>query len=860
MVFGIAAAATATAGSAGLGLFSYNRGNYMLDQKNHYARFTAGLNMAISQTSMYKQDITDLTNLTVTRQDCYQGIAAMGLTIVTAIYCSGKMGLHVPAPPGWLMGLAFVNIAGCFMFLGLTLWLAMHASMRADTAAKHMLSRFVRLPVPSQGMLDKARKFLASFEEQPLQEVFRIPFTQHLQVGENKGLDELNEGMRMDRDARKRARHSYDVPVWYHKEKAIDSMDVIDTTESMMPFAARGAAPEHFEAYRELQHEWFAYDVYARLSIFLAFMHMIHCWGYQQIGHQLAETRALFACAIVVLPMFVLQELIITLDIIPNTGLHRLESVHRLGPVGMWAAYIAAIIEYRRWFSPGVQAVGFVFVYIAYILHIIYTLQLIRICAPAEDPPAVADSPGASWWPGEWRLPAAFQHALFLVAPPKELEGTQHDLAGELRAAQGGGTPKFMRQGSIEDDRRRDVHRALSKQGESAAWFIVRMGLYALLVAWLFLTVGFTVEVMNQGTAHPSLLSAPGMPQNSRDPRYRPAKPGEHEPTEVGTGGVLAGPAKGLREDAVHRRLVALELQAGSVASSTTREELAHKLRAFMQYLQQLAAVGSSGSGELGTTAAAPTAEPLLGAASTTQAMIDWPALFEPRLLACATSRPVTAVLSRHGRGVVVEVPGAGSREAPAKAAAFTLEGLAGQGPLLAASWEAEGLLLLAQSGALHSCPGSPAAGSWRCAPRPGAKLPLPLGRALAAAAIARSAAGTLRAAVLLQGDSSVLVFSRADRANAPWLPSGEVTLPVPATSASLTARAEALLFTAEDGAIARMHMEDGSVVAVAPAMAGYDGHSWPSSCRLPSGSLARLALATAGRAGRASEVKLFFG
>merc|ERR1719264_954250 len=101
-----------------------------------------------------------------------------------------------------------------------------------------------------------------------------------------------------------------------------------------MPLAGCGNAPEHFEAYRELQNEWFPYDVYSRLSIFLAFMHLTSCWGFMQIGHSLTETRALFACAIIILQMFALQQIILTLDIVPM-GL----PLHRLGPFSFWFAF-----------------------------------------------------------------------------------------------------------------------------------------------------------------------------------------------------------------------------------------------------------------------------------------------------------------------------------------------------------------------------------------------------------------------------------------------------------------------------------------------------------------------------------------
>merc|ERR1719357_2474624 len=167
--------------------------------------------------------------------------------------------------------------------------------------------------------------------------------------------------MAIDQDAQSRSRHNYDVPAWYRKEKAIDSVNTVETVESMMPFDARGSAPEHFEAYREMQHEWFPYDVYARLSIFLAFMHMTHCWAYMQIGHQLQETRALWACAIIMIIMFALQQIILTLDIIPD-----FLPFHRIGPFGLWFAFVGAVIEYKRWFTPGAQAFGFFMVYCAY--------------------------------------------------------------------------------------------------------------------------------------------------------------------------------------------------------------------------------------------------------------------------------------------------------------------------------------------------------------------------------------------------------------------------------------------------------------------------------------------------------------
>merc|ERR550532_2858030 len=199
-------------------------------------------------------------------------------------------------------------------------------------------------------MLDRARKFLSSYEEQPFREVFRLPWV----LGHQSGAEPMNEDMPIDGDAQYRSRHGYDVPAWYRKEKAVDNTAPIET---MMPYQARGTAPEHFEVFREIQNEWWPYDVYSRLSIFLAFMHLAHTWTYMQIGHHLQETRSVFGAVCVVLPMFVLQQIILTLDIIPSKGEI---PFHRIGPFAQWFGLVAAVLEYKRWYSPAAQVVGFI--------------------------------------------------------------------------------------------------------------------------------------------------------------------------------------------------------------------------------------------------------------------------------------------------------------------------------------------------------------------------------------------------------------------------------------------------------------------------------------------------------------------
>eukprot|EP00931_Biecheleriopsis_adriatica_P064086 TRINITY_DN3893_c0_g1_i1.p1 TRINITY_DN3893_c0_g1~~TRINITY_DN3893_c0_g1_i1.p1 ORF type:complete len:869 (-),score=173.57 TRINITY_DN3893_c0_g1_i1:165-2771(-) len=848
---GYAAAGAATAGGVGIGLFGYNRGNYMMDQKLHWARFQAGYAMAMAQTAQYKQDLADLTALTCNRMHCYADIAGMTATILTAIFCPGRVGLHTPPPPGWCMGLMMVNVGGAYIWLGLTMWLAMHASLKASACQTHMFTRFVRLPIPAGWMLDRARKFLGSWEEQPLSEVLRIPyFFRHGRGGKDKGEDE----MQIDPDALRRARNGNDVPAWYRKEKAVDFGEPF---ESMMPIGAQGTAPEHFEVYREMQNEWWPYDVYARLSIFLAFMHLVHCWTYQHLGHLLAENRAVLAAGAVVMPTCVLQQIILTLDIMPGSTDIPLQ---RLGPFAQIVAWWAMAIEYQPYYNSGQAAIGYILVYVAYAFHIIYTIQLLRICAPDVAAPEMAEVPQGTWWPMAWRLPKAFKHAIWLVAPPRHLEPGQNDLVGEMRKASEGGVQERKPDSMTFDDsdyKRRDVHRALGKQGESPAWWNVKMGLSGLLIAWVYLTVGFTIEIITAHTPSPSMLNAFGLPNNLRDPRYRPPKAGYHAPTEVGTGGVAHGPAVGVASH--ERRLSLLGDQATTdIISAVPRSELAEKLRSVIPYLNDLAQgrIQSSGRREV-LPASVASMVPDVSASLTAApalAKVHWPALFEPRLLACGHAAAhgagkLALALSQHGRGMIISTPAShhGVQEIPAEAHSFSLDGAHGYGPLVAAAWDELGLLLAASTGTTLECPGvGPTDGVWRC--RPAFQAKLPIGHSVpfrGTVALSRAEEGqkALRAAVTFPGESTVTVFSHSGELSDSWLPAGEVRTRANAASAAFSAAAKELLLASADGAVARLHMGQGLTVPVATPVDGHFTHNWQATCGLHSGGVARLAV-----------------
>lgn len=249
------------------------------------------------------------------------------------------------------------------------------------------------------------------------------------------------------------------------------------------------------------------------------------------------------------------------------------------------------------------------------------------------------------------------------------------------------------------------------------------------------------------------------------------------------------------------------------------------------------------------------------------QTNVDWPALLEPRLLACRPRHErhgerhvhIVAALSRNGRGAIVSAPvqlPSDALEQPSDTTPFMLEGAAAFGPFLAASWDEQGLLLTTATGSFLECPGhSPSsAGHWRCQPlKHIAKLPLGLrsGPFSGALAITRtrqadSTETSFRAAIVFPGETAVTLFSHGGKEGASWLPAGEARAQSHVTAASFTD--DSLMLILADGSVTRMRLSDGAVAQAAAPVGGL-ANTWQATCGLASGNVARLGVRPSGLA-----------
>lgn len=635
---------------------------------------------------------------------------------------------------------------------------------------------------------------MCNYEDEEASEVLRIPYTAHKATGAFS----LNTGAaKIDDDAHGRTRHGRDVPLWFQAEKEVDSLYKV---ESMVPLHALGSAPEHYEVYRELQAEWWAYDVYCRISMLLAQLHILHAWSFFQVAHTITENRALWPGAVVVMCLFSCEQLILTLDILPRSGRMPL---YRIGAFAPLLAYIALFLEYRRWFSKTWEMVCTVLVYAAHGLSMMQTFEAMRLVTPdRHNPPSAAEVPGAPWWPSSWKLPNAFHHSVWLVAPPRNLEPGMVDLPGEMRAA---ACAESLPDTASAESKQRDVHRALQRQGESPAWRMVCVSNCMLMVAWVVLTVGYTHDIMMAGTDKPSVLRAAGLPGATKDPRYRPAKPGHAHPQDTGVG---LGERKWRRLESA--------CEPGSLTESTL--VLAEKLRALLPYLQWRSPEGGPAVDALFRGAASPRPTP-----RPTRVNAPWPAFFEAEVLACFSDRPGLIALSRRGRGAIVSFGGEGQSSLEAELTSFSLGGISHLG-VLRAAWTDDALVLFSSTGAFIECSVSSSV-LWHCT-----ELDLPRLQLGSGPTAIRREKGTVEVAVYFSDSGTVTAFS-LDPGHTVWLPRSEVG--VPGAPAAVSFVQHQLVLTALDGSVVELDVKSGALRPVAGPLGGRSPHEWRSTCGL---------------------------
>jgi hypothetical protein len=816
------AAATSGVAFGGNAVFQYNRANFMFDSGQRWARYMAGYTFAMDQVAMYREDVDQMADISVAKMDNIHAVSGLMMVIVIQLIMAGRLGVHGPAPPVWIMGMYWVNCGLMCMWLMMAAWFAIHGGARAQAGCAYLKTRSVRLPIPTPKQLDKARIYGNHWERQRVWDVFRVPFVTPAPVDEpvDHRADEDSDGevgKKGGPPGKKTQKTRGDVtdfrtPGWVNEE-----IRELHGGSGGAP-VYNGTTPEHFELFRGLQHEWWQHECYARISLFLAFTHWFSAASLYIQCHCFIELRAMwpaYSCTFVLVAChFCLNSVDIMRvprDSATGFGFNvPMELVIPFPPLVtsiLMGIDYSVLEEYRSGWVVFVWIVSF----LLYFTYWLWSLRMYDLCRPSKALEAPDKKAGAPWWPGEWQLPVSFQHALYLVAPPKFLEPGESCLWQEMKAGRGNANNRGMPDSKQRQD-----------PPNNAAWRICRGGNFVTIALWSFIIFGrlhAMAWVTPEGGDMRYMLK-----QEGRAVRW----PSHMQPW------ITPWTRLGSRNEWCHtggcdRRLGEQQWK--------NRHEMAGVAERLVPTLQTV-----SDTLEEGQSFQMPAAKPTQAFVPVARAAVDWPVGFRPELISCSHSGPVAAVARTQRSGALVHHGGAGGVQS---LESFAFQGIDHLGEVLGSHWGNDGMLLTMVNGHLAECIGMPVHGVWPCQ-QTGSRLPLG-GSSLSKAVAARipNSKSLFRAAVVYEGEASVTLFESEDNSGV-WFPTGEARLPAfleQAPSFSMSMEADELILLTEGGGVLKWVItEPEPRVAVPPPREDAASHVvWQTACRLSDNRLARL-------------------
>jgi hypothetical protein len=359
------------------------------------------MTMRIEQAKLWRQDVRDLVSLTEYKMHLYLVVNVLVLGFTIFLYTEGRL---PPGTPYWLMMANIISIGAAFMFLLLSIWLAMHAAISAQSFEARLLTQMVRLPVPTWEECEATRTFGSEFEKVEGRQMFRVPWLMGWQenlVGslpqdvQNTATSDIEAGADtaettpdVTADAQTASAQDRNVDPW-GLEQAAENI-----AELGCSFGSDVAKLRHVKLARQAGIQWQTFDAFSRISMSIGVQQLMMAMSYYMLGYLLVQVGSDTSALLGVIVFSMTAGIIMGLDMSLAVGQLRLAQLLLfLGPTcGTIAAFL--------WKSFSERMAEFV-VPIAFVCHGLY-FALIAAFSRVR----VAEN-------GAW-LPVAFRSVLYL--------------------------------------------------------------------------------------------------------------------------------------------------------------------------------------------------------------------------------------------------------------------------------------------------------------------------------------------------------------------------------------------------------------------------------------------------------------
>lgn len=578
-----------------------------------------------------------------------------------------------------------------------------------------------------------------------------------------------------------------------------------------------------------------------RVAFLYGMMHLIMAFSYWITLHNIAELGMIWCSNLGAAGLTAGVWIMFRLDVLPEFG-----GAFPVEIGGPFVTSIALGLMYSQQITQTMMDIARGVAIMIVIMHILLTFRMYAVAKPTGGKAhhAALEAGGrlfnqsASCEAPSW-LPGAFQHVMYMIAPPK----TQEQLAHEQQDRENH---------HIADDPLANV--------DMTPWHYLRTMIFVVGLGWTVQLTGRTIEVV---MGERMLVSNPGQPPWTRTGQWYGWEHGpisskhyahvtpqrghwawQHGWGPNGQQELWASDMFGFAPEAdawwAEDKGPEPRVGAAGIGENTWAQgKLAYgqnEEKWGIHHDSQHDWLDSGGHRRLYGLP-----ENMVVNRAVVPLSVQWPALLEPDHIVCgpATSNGVVVALTSSGAGALIPSSIAAGRAA-GKAVAFALDGLLELGMAKSVTWGRNGLTVVTGSGHVASCPMvSAQGGSSRCerlsAP--------PLDESLPAAAL--DIGSTLRAAVAGQSGKVALLELVQQGPDAVWQQVGEVYLPQEEPEVvAVTATENHLLVSVNTGVAYQWTLRDGLPVTAQPLQETpiSSQRSWQSACVRPDSKIMRLA------------------
>lgn len=358
----------------------------------------------VAQASLWREDVRDLISLSEYKMHIYLlvNVLLLGFTIV--LWCEGRLPSDTP---DWLMMGSALSITGAFMFLLLSMWLAMHAAVAARSYETRLLTQLVRLPIPSWEEIEACRTYGSDFERNDAKQIFRLPFLTGRQEKLVKTTDDdeplvpppITEARLRERDIPSVEQCFEDsttsstcsTPETLPRTSMLNRLPPMETEapKSADPWGfersgediyelgshhgSQVAKLRHIRLARQAMVYWQTYDAFSRISLSNGINQLLLALSYYMLGYILIEVGCRTAATQGVIVLCALAEAMAKLDM--SMSIWQLRQIQFLLAFGPIMSLIAATVYSHQCFK-----VAEVLIVLSFVSHGVLLMMMIRLC------------------------------------------------------------------------------------------------------------------------------------------------------------------------------------------------------------------------------------------------------------------------------------------------------------------------------------------------------------------------------------------------------------------------------------------------------------------------------------------------